>query len=142
MHEVVYENLLLSRRSELHERTARALERSVGPHPSRLSDLEALGHHWSLTPDKPKGARYLMAAGDRARAVYANDDAIRHYDRALRTLAGCQGCDDLVQAVRERLADLLALTDRRAEALAHYEAVRQEIETVGDRASAVACIAK
>ncbi len=136
VHEVVYENLLLSRRSELHERTARALERSVGPHPSRLSDLEALGHHWSLTPDKPKGARYLMAAGDRARAVYANDDAIRHYDRALRTLAGCQGCDDLVQAVRERLADLLALTDRRAEALAHYEAVRQEIETVGDRASA------
>ena len=38
--------------------------------------------------------------------MYANDDAIRHYDRALRTLAGCQGCDDLVQAVRERLADL------------------------------------
>ena len=33
------------------------------------------------------GARYLLAAGDWARAVYANDDAIRHYERALRTLA-------------------------------------------------------
>ena len=32
-----------------------------------------------------------MAAGDRARAVYANDDAIRHYERALRTLAGLPG---------------------------------------------------
>ena len=28
-----------------------------------------------------------MAAGDWARAIYANDDAIRHYERALRTLA-------------------------------------------------------
>ena len=67
-----------------------------------------------------------MAAGDWARAVYANEDAIRHYERALRTLADCQACDAEVQAVRERLADLLALTGRRAEALAHYEAVRQE----------------
>ena len=32
-----------------------------------------------------------MAAGDRARAVYANDDAIRHYERALRTLAELPG---------------------------------------------------
>jgi tetratricopeptide (TPR) repeat protein len=38
--------------------------------------------------------------------------------------------------VRERLADLLALTGRRAEALAHYDAVRQEFETAADRAGA------
>ena len=136
VHEVVYENLLLSRRSELHERAGRALEHAAGPQPSRLSDLEALGHHWSLAPDKSKGARYLMAAGDRARAVYANNDAIRHYERALRTLADCQACDGQAQTVRERLADLLALTGQRAEALAHYEAVRRELETAADRAGA------
>ncbi|WP_404295514.1 ATP-binding protein (plasmid) [Microvirga sp. RSM25] len=136
VHEVVYENLLLSRRSELHERAGRALERVVGPHPSQLSDLEALGHHWSLAREKPKGARYLMAAGDRAREVYANDDAIRHYQRALQTLAGCQACDSQVQAVRERLGELLALTGQRAEALTHYEAVRQALEMAADRAGA------
>jgi adenylate cyclase len=136
VHEVVYANLLLSRRSELHERAGRALERAVGQSPSHLSDLEALGHHWSLTSDKAKGARYLTAAGDRACAVYANDDAIRHYERALRTLANCQACDDQVRVVRERLADLLALTGKRAEALVHYEAVRQELEAAGDRAGA------
>ena len=59
VHEVVYENLLLSRRSELHERAGRALEKAVGPSPARMSDLEALGHHWSFTSDKAKGARYL-----------------------------------------------------------------------------------
>jgi len=136
VHEVVYENLLLSRRSELHERAGRALERAVGPNPSRLTDLELLGHHWSHSPDKLKGARYLMAAGDRARAVYANDDAVRHYERALLTLAGCQDCNVQVEAVRERLADMFALTGLRAEALAHYEAVRRELETAADRAGA------
>ncbi len=136
VHEVVYENLLLSRRSELHERAGRALEAAVGPSPSRLSDLEALGHHWSFTSDKAKGARYLTAAGDRSRAVYANDDAIRHYERALATLASCLACDDQIRIVRERLADLLALTGKRADALAHYEAVRQELEAAGDGAGA------
>ena len=33
--------------------------------------------------------RYLIAAGDWARAIYANEDAARHYRRALETLEGC-----------------------------------------------------
>jgi len=126
--ETVYGNLLQSRRSALHLRAAEALERLAGPSPSRLSDLEALGHHWSLTSDKPRGARYLMMAGDRARAVYANDDAMRHYERALRTLDTCEACDAEVRAVRERLADLHALTGRPSEALASYQAVREQFE--------------
>jgi adenylate cyclase len=131
-HEVVYQNLLLTRRTELHERTGRALERSVGARPERLSDLEALGHHWSLSPDKAKGARHLLAAGDWARSIYANDDAMRHYERALRTLEYCADCDGLTRAARERLADLLALAGRRAEALAHYEPMQGEFDAAGD----------
>jgi adenylate cyclase len=128
LHEVVYQNLLLSRRTELHERAGRAVELAVGPHPQRLSDLEALGHHWSLSSDKRRGADYLLSAGDWARAVYANEDAIRHYERALRTLSGCLNCSRQAASVRERLGDLLALTGWRQEALAHYEAARQEHE--------------
>jgi len=133
VHEVVYQNLLLSRRTELHERAGRALERAVGPQPQRLGDLEALGHHWSLAADKRRGARYLVAAGDRARAVYANDDAMRHYTRALRTLGDGAAADGDERAARERLADLLGLTGRRDEALAHYEAVRAGLEAAEDR---------
>jgi adenylate cyclase len=132
VHETVYENLLVSRRAELHERAGRALEQACGTRPPRLSDLEALGHHWSLAPDKAKGARYLTAAGDWARGMYANEDAIRHYEHALRTLAGCSDCDDQLHAVRERLADLLTLAGRRTEALAHYEAVRQQLAVCSD----------
>lgn len=136
VHEAVYQNLLISRRSELHERAGRALEQATGAYPERLSDLEALGHHWSLSADKARGARYLTAAGDWARALYANEDAIRHYGRALHTLTDCQCSADQVRAVRERLADLLALTGLRSEALVHYGAVQQEIEPTADRSVA------
>jgi adenylate cyclase len=135
VHEVVYQNMLISHRTQLHERAGRALEAIVGPHPNRLSDLEALGHHWSLSSYKARGAGYLAAAGDWARAIYANEDAIRHYERALAALRGGEDCNAQVQSVRERLADVLALTGRRADALAHFEAIRAELELVPDRAS-------
>jgi adenylate cyclase len=160
VHEIVYQNLLMSRRTQLHERVGVALEQATAPRPTRLSDVEALGHHWSLSPHKAKGARYLVAAGDWARGVYANDDAIHHYERAMRTLADCKDCDAELQMVRERLADVLVCTGRLAEALAHYEAVRQTTEATdcvgaarmdrkigglhleaGDRARASACFA-
>jgi adenylate cyclase len=134
VHETVYQNLLISRRSELHERAGRALEAIAGPHPERLSDLEALGHHWSHSSNKAKGARYLAAAGDWARSVYANADAIRHYERALAALKDCKDESAQMAPVREKLGDVLALTGWRTDALAHYEAARVGMELVGDRA--------
>ena len=137
MREVVYQNLLLSRRTEMHERIGRALERVVGPRPEHLRDLEMLAYHWSLSPDTLRGARHMAAAGDRARALYANEDAIQHYERALGTLAaGPAGGEADARGVRERLADVLALTGRRADALAHYESVLAQGQRAGDRAGA------
>src|SRR5262245_4978626 len=136
VHEVVYQNILLSRRLELHERVGRILETMVGPQPERLDDLEALGHHWSLSSDKAKGANYLVAAGDWARAVYANTDAIQHYERALRTLANSRDAAAETRAVRERLADLLALNGERSAALAYYEALQTEVDPADHSASA------
>ncbi|HSW05908.1 adenylate/guanylate cyclase domain-containing protein [Aquabacterium sp.] len=165
LHEVVYQNLLLARRTELHERAGRALEAageavhevahevpvaldSPARSPHRLAELEALGHHWSLSPDKLRGARYLLAAGDWARAVYANDDAIRHYERALGTLAELvsDAEEPAVEAarldLRERLADLLGLQGRRTDALAHYDAVQQAAEGQGDAVRAARLLRK
>lgn len=135
LHEVVYQNLLLARRTDLHQRAGRALEatRDSAAHgPQRLAELAALGHHWSLSPDKVRGALYQLEAGDWARAVYANDDAMRHYELALRALAGVgTGAADTADAhcaeldAHERLADMLALTGQRSEALAQYGAVME-----------------
>jgi predicted ATPase/class 3 adenylate cyclase len=150
LHEVVYQNLLLARRTELHGRAGAALEAVLdasGPatgaratrSPQRLAELEALGHHWSLSPDKLRGARYLLAAGDWARAVYANRDALRHYERALRTLTdaavdpgAATEAETAELDARERIADLLGLQGRRADALAQFEQVRQAADARGD----------
>jgi adenylate cyclase len=118
--EVVYQNLLVRRRTELHERAGRALEELCGGRPQRLEDLEALGHHFRAGADPRKGARYLVAAGDWARALYANADAVRHYERALAVLA--EGEAEWL-TVRERLGDLFGPMGRRDAALEHYSAV-------------------
>ena len=69
LQDVIYQNLLLQRRIEMHGRIGAALERLCGDNPERLEDLILLGHHFSLSASKPKGARYLSAAGDRARTI-------------------------------------------------------------------------
>lgn len=125
LHDVVYQNLLQRRRAELHGRLGTELERLHGTHPQRLEELEALGHHWSLSEDRARGARYLVAAGDWARGIYANDDAVRHYRRALSALESCESCESEILEVRERLGDLLGLIGHRAEAIEHYSAVHQ-----------------
>jgi len=135
--EVVYESLLMTRRAELHGRAGRALEELCGCEdgPQRLEDLVALGHHFSLSEDRIKGVRYLMKAGERARAIYANEDAIRHYTRALEALDVCGACDGEDVIVRERLADLLGSRGQRKKALSLYEQVRVAGERENNRAA-------
>ena len=95
LQDVIYQNLLLQRRTEMHGKIGAAFERICGDSPERLEDLTLLGHHLSLGTAREKGARYLRAAGDRARMIYANDDALRLYQQALAALgtAGRRRCN-------------------------------------------------
>ncbi len=123
-HEVVYQNLLLRRRTELHQRAGTVLEDLLGTSPSRLEDLDALCHHFSRGEDRARGARYLVAAGDWARGIYANEDALRYYAQAV-AIMGDGGAPDhqAVAGIREHMGDLLAPIGRRDEAQAHFDAV-------------------
>jgi adenylate cyclase len=135
VHEVIYQNLLVRRRSGLHERAGRALEAlsQGGDRTQRLEDLEALGYHFGLSPDKLAGARYLTRAGDWARDIYANADAVRNYERALRTLEECDASETERFAVAERLGDVLGLMGRREAALSHFASVLAGAAAAGDR---------
>jgi adenylate cyclase len=128
--EAIYQNVLLRRRTELHGRVGQALEALGG---TRAEDWEQLGHHFSLSADRARGARYLVQAGDRARSIFANADAIRHYERALGILAESEAAEGERSTVQERLADVLGLTGRRDAARRHYDAVRRSAEAAGDR---------
>ncbi|MDR6756736.1 adenylate cyclase [Mycoplana sp. BE70] len=121
LHEVVYDNLLLRRRTELHGAVGSVLERQYGETPEHLEQLIELGHHFSASSDKSKGARYLTSAGDLARKAYANEDALRLYARALS--AGEAAGGDAWRVPGERYADLCNLTGRREEARNRYDAL-------------------
>jgi predicted ATPase/class 3 adenylate cyclase len=133
LQDVVYQNLLLQRRIEMHGRIGTALEQLYGDDPERLEDLILLGHHFSLSASKPKGSRYLRAAGDRARAIYANEDAIRLYRQALAVLltAGDQGPERFV--LYETIADLCGTAGQRNTAEEHYQTALQAHRIAADR---------
>ncbi|WP_173510138.1 adenylate/guanylate cyclase domain-containing protein [Sinorhizobium psoraleae] len=122
-HEVVYSNLLVKRRAEIHAAIAEALERRYGENPQRFEELALLGHHFSQSKDRSKGARYLMAAGDRARQLCANEDAIRYYRQAMAALAALGEERPEWFVARERVADLLGPAGERGAAEEHYRSL-------------------
>jgi tetratricopeptide (TPR) repeat protein len=132
LQEIVYQNILVARRTELHSRVGAALETQGAGRPESLERLEALGHHWALGADKRRGARYLVAAGDWARGMYANADAIGHYRRVLDALEHCDDVEAERLVARERMADLLGPTGRRAAALREYEIVEAGYRAAAD----------
>jgi len=80
--EVVYQTLLSDQRYELHLGVATALE---ALEPERIEDLAL---HYSNSniaqpPIRASALHYLEAAGQRAKRDYANETALRYFDRAL-----------------------------------------------------------
>lgn len=142
LHDVIYHNLLLQRRIEMHGLIGDTLERLYGDDPERLEDLAMLGHHFSQTAARMKGARYLTAAGDRARKTYANDDALRFYRQALDALstAGDEGRESLL--LRERIADLSGPAGQRDVADEQYQTVLDVHRSTGDLAATARILRK
>jgi len=82
--EAAYASLLQERRQELHRIVGTALEEVDRDELSEAYGL--LAHHFAEADEPERAARYLLKAGDAARAVYADEEAITHYRRALSFL--------------------------------------------------------
>ena len=79
--EVAYASLTEARRRELHRIAGVALEQLHG---DTLEEVyEPLARHFSEAGDAGKAVAYLLAAGDAAWALYADQAALTHYERAL-----------------------------------------------------------
>src|SRR5262249_37274696 len=111
------------RRQRIHLHVADAMLRV--DRESRLY-TSAIAHHLYYAgrlANPGRTARALIAAGDAAAAVYANEDAVQHYRRALEIMQDTSG-DDLDRlAIQETLADLLAVLGDRGAAMQQYEDV-------------------
>jgi len=72
--EAVYTELGEARRQVLHQRALALLQAEGAP-------AAALAHHALASGETEVAARYSVQAGDEALAVFAVEDAIRHYER-------------------------------------------------------------
>jgi DNA-binding SARP family transcriptional activator len=106
---LAYAEMSLARRRLLHRRVAAALGR-------REQDPALIAHHLALAGNDAESAQLYRAAGDRARALYANAEALGHYRAALAL-----GHPDPA-ALHEAIGDLETLAGDYGAALASYEA--------------------
>lgn len=78
---VVYQAAGQGRRRILHRQVGEALEHQF---PDQIDEYAALlAHHWEIAEVTDKAVHYLLRAGDQARLVYAHEEAIDYYQRAL-----------------------------------------------------------
>lgn len=146
------------RRQRMHLKIAEAMTTIAGA--SRVYTA-GIAHHLYNAGRLAQGdrtARALVTAGDAAHAVYATDEAVQHYNRALEVLQDA-GDTATRHSTREVLADLLALLGEHAAAMEHYQTLSSARETApnavddarisrkmgtlhwqsGDRSGAMAC---
>ena len=107
----VYNDLSTARRARLHLRIGEALEELYGADDQHVDEL---AHHFFLAGpggDVEKTIDYSRRAGERAVGLLAYDEAVRHYEHALKASERRKGKDD-----REKDELLLALADARSHA--------------------------
>ena len=112
---VVYEETSLARRRLLHRRVAEALgARWRGP--SETGPLASIiAQHYRLAGQESEAADYFRLAGDHARGLFANAEALGHYRSALALGHSDTG------ALHEALGDLQTLLGDYAAAITSYE---------------------
>jgi ABC-type transport system substrate-binding protein/class 3 adenylate cyclase len=83
--EVAYASLVETKRKKLHRRVGEALEAIYRE--SREEIYVLLARHFTEADVPEKAVEYLLKAGDRARSIYADQEALEHYRRARSFLA-------------------------------------------------------
>ncbi len=125
LREVAYGGLSAARRRLLHRRIAQALETL---HAGRLDPVShQVAAHYERAGLPDQAIPCYVCAAEVARRLYANEEAIAYYRRAI-TLLESSTAETLAAAgppgaaarIREDMADLLTLTGRRADARQAY----------------------
>ena len=79
--EVAYQTQLQSQRRRIHGAVAGVLE---SLYVGRIDEvLDLLAYHYARSEQSAKAVEYLVRAGDRARRLFANEEAARYYSQAL-----------------------------------------------------------
>jgi predicted ATPase/class 3 adenylate cyclase len=125
--DVAYSRLLRRRRRDLHHRVAEEAEKLYG---AGDDVVDLLARHLYLGEAGVKAIDYLIRAGERAKRLFANEEAILHLGRAAEVAAGDEELAVRVPALKLSLADLHELVGNYDEALALYTEVKEATNSV------------
>jgi tetratricopeptide (TPR) repeat protein len=135
MRDVAYEGLPFSRRKQLHDQVGRSIEASST---TPESQCELLSLHFFHAGRFEKAWHYSVVAGERARAKFANGEAIDFFQRAVESARRSDGIPaHEVGTVLERLGDVRDLAGLPTGAV---EAFRQARRFVRDDQVALATL--
>jgi len=115
--EVAYQQMSGARRQQVHRRVGEALEIEYR---HRLDEgVSQLAYHFVAGGDREKAGRYSIKAGDRARELYANEEAIVYYQRAIELAES----EEELATIYEGLGDVYALVGKHQKAIESYKSV-------------------
>jgi class 3 adenylate cyclase len=127
--QALYTELPGRRKRRLHLAAAETLERL--PQESRARHSAELAWHFLEAANEERALPYAIAAGDEARAVFANREAERHYTTALEIAAHVGDHRREAQILARRARLFLGMFQGKA-ALADYERLLEASRQRGD----------
>jgi predicted ATPase/class 3 adenylate cyclase len=116
--ETAYQSLTFQMREALHERVGLFIERTYSDRLAQYVDVVA--YHYGRTRRVDKQRTWFQAAGDAAKAAFANEAAVEYYERLLPLLPEDQTGEVLVE-----LGGVWHLTGRWTEAERAYRRAMQ-----------------
>lgn len=113
--EVAYEGISLARRRMLHKRVASAIQMDTRNQSSRDSVAGKVALQYHLAGDDSRAAQFYKSAGEYDRRLYANSEAMAHFQKAL-------ALDHPYKAeLHESIGDLYTLQGEYHAAIRSYE---------------------
>ena len=127
--DAAYESLLISRRRQLHQEAAQAIEQLF---PDDLNEMAAvLAHHYTRAQAADSAVKYLLLLADRALKAYAINEAEAALSEALELtdhLPGDDKCRDARLDIKLRLSQVFYLLGRFDESIDLMVAERDTLE--------------
>ncbi len=121
--DATYESLLRADRRSLHSAVGHTLE---SLYPERLDEIAAtLALHFERADEYEKAVQYLVRAGEAAARVYAIDEAVELFGRALKLIPATCSENDLTH-LYDRYGHVLELAGRFEAAIENYNQMRAE----------------
>ncbi len=125
-HDVVYSSLLFSHRRKLHKFVGDAIEKIFSTNLDFLTTT--LAFHFEKGGINDKAFHYFLKAAERAKNIYANNEAIISYQKALELSNDFEvEIDDLIH-IHEALGDVYFLTAQYPSAIEHYNNAQELTE--------------